>query len=1003
MSKTNPENINVLSTRIEEIDREIKRLLIQVQNKNAEEDITVLAQVTQLNELKNSVEKYKDLAFTSAKWKDGKISVWDNMELNKIQRRYNRDKERLDRFKQKMWLDGGFDQAASSQNVRAYDTRQLNNVLIWPEWWISLIKPESVGVTNADIRPSTLAEKKTAIDNIDAGKGSADDYKVAWMWYIDHVIQKNTHATPWQAKTMRYLAAGAWAFLIGKRALEDGFSMQTFAKLWTIYAGTTMATGMGPAEFVSTMFKWGHYPLLGIDPVAGSKEWKEKSIIAEQYASSQIWDGIINSIKPELLSKYLIADNGQVTIDMLKILNDVSIDGQPITNLADLKCSLSVDKINEIFRPHLGLTWQQIFSILLAPAQAGEIKLINQSLTTHFGNLEADNSKWSALLANPNDLVTRSNAFTEALTSNAVAQVKRLKTEAQYTDVLWWYTLVPWFELALIDEMLKMEKEIDPSKVINPSTYMLPVVGSFDYVKLKQRLIDKNIISVASLANNPDAKWELITTTMSLLAPYNFINTEERSNFAQAFVKVKADYDPQNHHQLELRVIEADGKSQLWIQNSTAAFALSGIDESTLNIDFGSMWTTVKWWANVAWWYQQKLVFAFASLELIGKAAGNIAHPKDKPQNANDTNRPFKVSGKSIALSTKTWLFDFGWDDKYDVVNKAMVYLDTTLWANKAGRMKLCAMLNGMRFQGGENPAALIRDINEWKLPEKMMPISTNGVTRKENAGFYAGREYIVESNPTLVASIDSFFGWVAKVWWSFYANLLKAPAKELYGDAVSAIKQIYKDSVIGTTMLYEDAAAWARIMLVDLKDGWSKLLFATTTQVGKDMLTSVVDITAHSGHEVYIKIVQPLYKEVKLQAPKLLWDMEQAIKLLYTSGKSWLSLVESDARKWLKTDWKKRYSEIFKAAGIELYKDASKWLDVIGKDIGAKLAWIGTWTVEKFFWALWLTADQASIFQWEYPKIAWLITWVWASMMWVPNGPSIIWWIAVAVMWMFK
>jgi|GEM_PF-2763741 len=102
MSKTNPENINVLSTRIEEIDREIKRLLIQVQNKNAEEDITVLAQVTQLNELKNSVEKYKDLAFTSAKWKDGKISVWDNMELNKIQRRYNRDKERLDRFKQKM-------------------------------------------------------------------------------------------------------------------------------------------------------------------------------------------------------------------------------------------------------------------------------------------------------------------------------------------------------------------------------------------------------------------------------------------------------------------------------------------------------------------------------------------------------------------------------------------------------------------------------------------------------------------------------------------------------------------------------------------------------------------------------------------------------------------------------------------------------------------------------------------------------------------------------------
>jgi|GEM_PF-3272011 len=76
---------------------------------------------------------------------------------------------------------------------------------------------------------------------------------------------------------------------------------------------------------------------------------------------------------------------------------------------------------------------------------------------------------------------------------------------------------------------------------------------------------------------------------MSLLAPYNFINTEERSNFAQAFVKVKADYDPQNHHQLELRVIEADGKSQLWIQNSTAAFALSGIDESTLNIDFGSM------------------------------------------------------------------------------------------------------------------------------------------------------------------------------------------------------------------------------------------------------------------------------------------------------------------------------------------------------------------------------------------------------------------------------
>jgi len=51
-----------------------------------------------------------------------------------------------------------------------------------------------------------------------------------------------------------------------------------------------------------------------------------------------------------------------------------------------------------------------------------------------------------------------------------------------------------------------MEKEIDPSKVINPSTYMLPVVGSFDYVKLKQRLIDKNIISVASLANNPDAK-----------------------------------------------------------------------------------------------------------------------------------------------------------------------------------------------------------------------------------------------------------------------------------------------------------------------------------------------------------------------------------------------------------------------------------------------------------------------------------------------------------------
>gem|GEM_PF-2639847 len=41
---------------------------------------------------------------------------------------------------------------------------------------------------------------------------------------------------------------------------------------------------------------------------------------------------------------------------MLKILNDVSIDGQLITNLADLKCSLSVDKINEIFRPHLGLT-----------------------------------------------------------------------------------------------------------------------------------------------------------------------------------------------------------------------------------------------------------------------------------------------------------------------------------------------------------------------------------------------------------------------------------------------------------------------------------------------------------------------------------------------------------------------------------------------------------------------------------------------------------------------
>jgi len=90
-----------------------------------------------------------------------------------------------------------------------------------------------------------------------------------------------------------------------------------------------------------------------------------------------------------------------------------------------------------------------------------------------------------------------------------------------------------------------MEKEKDPSKVINPSTYMLPVVGSFDYVKLKQRLIDKKIITIVSLSNNPDNKAEIINDTLNLFNLYPaLINKSEQVKFAEAFAEIKAKYDP---------------------------------------------------------------------------------------------------------------------------------------------------------------------------------------------------------------------------------------------------------------------------------------------------------------------------------------------------------------------------------------------------------------------------------------------------------------------------
>ncbi len=995
----NPEQFTEdLNKRIKEIDSEIKRL-------KADTRLTVAGKA-QLNALEWEITKINKLDQLSPSRKDG-INRAERRDVRKLGREIEKYESRLIDIK----ISLGIDEFAKPPVMqrRAYD--------VWSGSSVEQ-KDGNMYFTGTDAKGNkstinigripTQEEKKVALDRIDNKTATAEDYKTVWAWLIDHVVSKNTHATPEQAKMIKYGAVAAWGILLWKFLNSNIpwwiFSLNGMAALGAIYAGTTMATGMNPLEFANSIINGGKYPLLWIDDV----DWEnwEKSPVKKARDNSQFSDQLINGFKdPMTISKYIKPkqSTGQwatsgVMFDMKQFLQDVSIWWQPIEDFSNLKCALDQNKINEIFWPYNGHSANELMAMILWFTQSGRIDLLDQALTEHFATIGGGKSA-TDLLADPQALKEQSKKFTEDLKNNAKAVTKFVLSKPEFK----WYKIADEHEISILNQMMTIEKEINPQFVANPSTYV-PTM-QMDYDLLKQTLIVSGDIKEVSLADSPEARANTIKDIKSLLlANPGLIEASEQLKFAEAFAKVKGKYDTSDNYKFDIRVVNQWWKKQLWVQTSTSAFAFSGDDESTFNVDFGSMGTSVGGGVNIEWWFEHKLAYAMASSVLIWKVAWNIVRPADKEVGKIYPDWPFKIDGKSISVSTNTGWIKLWWNASYKVVNQIMDDLQVQLWDNKAWRKSLCAMFNGMSYaQWSQNAWKSIWDINNGALPPSMMPMDKND-NRKINTWFDAGKAYVVTDAATIGEAVKNIWKftvwWVKEMWSDIYNEWIKSAVVQWYKDATEAAKTLYRDLLVKWThQIYEDVKSGAKMFLVDMNDGWWKLMWETVVNGVK----TVVDITGKASKEIYQKLLWPLYQEIKLQAPKFLKDVEWATEAMYNSLKKWWKMVESDTKSWLKWSGKDRYQNYIKEATKELYKDASWAIDHIGRDLGAKLAWIWKRTVESVFGALWFSAEQASKFNGEHPWLSWALTWIIASAAGAADGVSILTWVATLILWWMK
>jgi hypothetical protein len=967
MAPKNPEISNQEDFKI--LDEKVKS--IQTQISLLEKD-TLANKITpagraELNALKWEISNFDKVEWISKKWSDWDISPRDKRQANRLAREIKKYESRLEGIKKSL----GIDEFAEPKSPRRYDIDQ-NDADIDAKGNITLTN-ETTTTTHWLWAVPTQEQKAAAYKNFDAGKATAADYKIMWAWMIDHVVSKSTNATPEQAKMIKYWAIAAWWVMLWKMLNSNIpwwiFSLNGIAAMGAIYAGTTMATGMNPLEFASAMINGGNYPLLGVD----DKKWSNKaSEVKKSMDSSTMSDHLINGFKnDDSIATYLKVDPkdpSKVIFDKDQLWKDISIDGQPIENWTQLRCALDEGKINSIFKPYHDVAPNKLMAIMLAFFQDWKEDMLNEALTNHLNNIKW----WSSiadLLANPSKLKEESTTFKKKLSDKA----KMLTSYVLNKSELDWYSITPEHEIALLNEMITMEKEKDPNFNQNPSTYT-PTLQ--DRLIVKERLLSAGHIKSKDIINDAEAKIKEVRRIDGLVS---WLLTDHM-HFAESFVKMKIESDPQNIHDMD--VVVRNGI--VWIQAGTAAFACSGSSKDDFAISFDHSNTSIQWsLPGAVAWYENKLAMGMAACILSGMAAGNIIYKWDKKQTETYSDYPFMTDGKSISVSNNPSWFQslFNWWDRYTVVDTIMTKL-WQQWGTGTLRWALCAWLNGMKFkpwtmdQYGNNVwGRAVWSINNGKLPPEMMRMNPTTGKRME-AGFSTGTNYII-SDQSFVGWYKNFLNGLSSASGATYDALVKWAMEKLYPDIKKAAEDIYGDGVDSVRQIYTDVKDGFSMMLVDLKDDWFKIMKQVLTEAWVQMIDMTHDISV----EAYNKLLKPFYKEFKKQIPGLYADLTDWLVWLHDSAKRWAKIAQ--------TDIELLYENAVLPTINRVWWDASDIIDKVGRELAAKLWWITDVTIQWVFNALWMTWDAAQQFMAKNPKMTGAITYLLSNAAWVSHWGS--------------